>query len=279
MRPSCAYPVRDLGATSRDPPAPNRHDHSGPPLCCRSDSPAKRVTVATTQCAGLTTFCKSRALRSAAPRRAPGSARPARGVRSGSAFRGAAPDARTPHGRPTRRLRSHPRTRHPDRRPGDRPSGRRVAAGPAGDRLDGMDLVPRRRGRHTRCASSADARVAQDHQSHRTDPLTQAAGRRLKSTRPTRGRLADDSLLGAHVGQGRHDIDRGTASRPIELGVGTVEVPDDAFGVRPAREPAEVGVPGHLERRDPAARPVGHILNFGSPTKQCRRRAWQKGRP
>ncbi|MCO5555085.1 hypothetical protein L7F22_008625 [Adiantum nelumboides] len=53
-----------------------------------------------------------------------------------------------------------------------------------------------------------------------------------------------------HLGERGHAVDRGAALGAVELGVGAVQVPDDALGVRPVAEPAEVGVAGGLQRAD-----------------------------
>ena len=57
------------------------------------------------------------------------------------------------------------------------------------------------------------------------------------------------AVVGDHVGERADDVDRPAARGPGQLRVGAVQVPDDALGVRPAGEPAEVGLPGRLQRR------------------------------
>ncbi len=68
------------------------------------------------------------------------------------------------------------------------------------------------------------------------------------------------AVVGDHVGQRAADVDWPAARGSRQLRVGAVQVPDEALRVRPVGEPAEIGLPGRLERRQVGRAALGRQL-------------------
>ena len=52
------------------------------------------------------------------------------------------------------------------------------------------------------------------------------------------------AVIGDHVAEGGHDVDRVAVRRAVKLGVSAVQVAHDPLGVRPLGEPAQISFGG-----------------------------------